>query len=225
MKLSIIIPVYNEAENIVALLRRLQNYRFQGHEVIVIDGGSRDNSFDCAVGMVDKLLMSKPGRAMQMNIGAEQASGEVLVFLHADTELPPQANNLIIDAMNKKHQWGRFNVRLSGQHRFFRVIETMMNWRSCITGIATGDQAIFVRRKVFQQAGGYPEIMLMDDIELSKKLKAFGKPACIKRRVTTSSRRWEKIGIVKTTLLMWQLRLLHFLGVSPDKLFTRYAGK
>ncbi len=225
MKLSIIIPVYNEAENIVALLRRLQNYRIQGHEVIVVDGGSRDNSFDCAIGMVDKLLMSKPGRAMQMNIGTEQASGEVLVFLHADTELPPQANNLIIDAMNKKHQWGRFNVRLSGQRRFFRIIETMMNWRSCLTGIATGDQVIFVRRNVFMQAGGYPEIKLMEDIELSKKLKKFSKPACIKNAVITSSRRWEKNGIVKTTLLMWQLRLLYFLGVSPDKLFTRYYRK
>lgn len=225
MKLSIIIPVYNEAENIVALLRRLQSYRFQGHEVIVVDGGSRDNSFDCAVGMVDKLLMSKPGRAMQMNIGAEQASGEVLVFLHADTELPPQANNLIVDAMNNKNQWGRFNVRLSGRHRMFRIIETMMNWRSCLTGIATGDQVIFVRRNVFLQAGGYPEIKLMEDIELSKRLKIFSKPVCIKNPVTTSSRRWEKNGIVKTTLLMWQLRLLYFFGVPPDKLFTRYYRK
>ncbi|MDT8451945.1 MAG: TIGR04283 family arsenosugar biosynthesis glycosyltransferase [Gammaproteobacteria bacterium] len=225
MKLSIIIPVYNEAENIIALLRRLQSYRLQGHEVIVVDGGSRDNSFECAVGMVDKLLMSKPGRAMQMNIGAEQASGEVLVFLHADTELPPQVNNLIVDAMNNKNQWGRFNVRLSGRHRMFRIIETMMNWRSCLTGIATGDQVIFVRRNVFMQAGGYPEIKLMEDIELSKKLKTFSKPACIKNPVTTSSRRWEKNGIVKTTLLMWQLRLLYFLGVPPDKLFTRYYRK
>ena len=225
MKLSIIIPVYNEAANIIATLRRLQNYRFQGHEVIVVDGGSRDNSFDCAVGLVDKLLMSRPGRATQMNIGAEQASGEVLVFLHADTELPPLANTLIAEAINKKQQWGRFNVRLSGQHRFFRIIETMMNWRSCLTGIATGDQVIFVRRNVFQQAGGYPEIKLMEDIELSKKLKAFSKPACIKQRVTTSSRRWEQNGMVKTVLLMWQLRLLHFFGVAPDKLYSRYYQK
>lgn len=225
MKLSIIIPVYNEAANIIATLRRLQNYRFQGHEVIVVDGGSRDNSFDCAVGLVDKLLMSRPGRATQMNIGAEQASGEVLVFLHADTELPPLANTLIAEAINKKQQWGRFNVRLSGQHRFFRIIETMMNWRSCLTGIATGDQVIFVRRNVFQQAGGYPEIKLMEDIELSKKLKAFSKPACIKQRVTTSSRRWEQNGMMKTVLLMWQLRLLHFFGVAPDKLYSRYYQK
>ena len=194
----------------------------QGHEVIVVDGGSRDNTFDCAVGLVDKLLMSKPGRAMQMNIGAEQATGEVLVFLHADTELPNLSNNLIIDVLKKTHQWGRFNVQLSGQHVLFRVIETMMNWRSRLTGIATGDQVIFVRRAVFQQAGSYPEIKLMEDIELSNKLKSFGKPACIKTRVITSSRKWEKNGIVRTTLLMWQLRLLHFFGVSPDKLYSRY---
>ena len=222
MKLSIIIPVYNEVDHIVAALRRLQNYRLQGHEVIVVDGGSRDNTFDCAVGLVDKLLMSKPGRAMQMNIGAEQATGDVLVFLHADTELPHLANKLIIDVMKNKHQWGRFNVQLSGQHVLFRVIENMMNWRSCLTGIATGDQVIFVQRAVFGQVGSYPEIKLMEDIELSKRLKSFGKPACIKSRVITSSRKWEKNGIVKTVLLMWRLRLLHFFGVSADKLHAQY---
>ena len=225
MKLSIIMPVYNEAENIIASLRRLHDYRFMGHEVIVVDGGSRDNSFDCAVGLVDKLLMSKPGRATQMNIGAEQATGDVLVFLHADTHLPEGANSLIVNALAQNHQWGRFNVRLSGQHILFRVIETMMNWRSSVTGIATGDQAIFVRREAFEQAGAYPEIKLMEDIELSKKLKKSGKPACIKQPVTTSSRKWEQNGVLKTVLLMWQLRLLHFLGVSPDKLFSRYYRK
>ncbi|MDH5612324.1 MAG: TIGR04283 family arsenosugar biosynthesis glycosyltransferase [Gammaproteobacteria bacterium] len=222
MRLSIIIPVLNESETLVVSLTRLQQYRQQGHEVIVVDGGSCDNSFDCALGLVDKLLMSKPGRATQMNIGAEQAAGEVLVFLHADTELPVLFNNLITDALNKNHQWGRFNVSLSGRHILFRIIETMMNWRSCLTGVATGDQAIFVRRSVFQQVAGYPEIKLMEDIELCRKLKFFGKPACIKSRVITSSRKWEKNGILKTLWLMWQLRLLHFFGVSSEKLFSRY---
>lgn len=225
MKLSIIIPVYNEVEHIVTALRRLQDYRLQGHEVIVVDGGSKDNSFDCAVGLVDKLLMSKPGRATQMNIGAEQATGDVLLFLHVDTELPHLANKFIEGVMNKNYQWGRFNVRLSGRHVMFRIIETLMNWRSCLTGIATGDQAIFVRQDVFNQAGAYPEIKLMEDIELSKRLKCFAKPVCIKQSVTTSSRKWEKNGILKTVLLMWQLRLLHFLGVSPDKLYSRYYRK
>ena len=221
MKLSIIIPVFNEAENIAATLERLQNYRQQGHELIVVDGGSRDNTIEHTQGLVDQLLISKPGRALQMNIGAELAKGDVLVFLHADTQLPDAADTLIIDAINQGQQWGRFNVRLSGQHILFRVIEIMMNWRSCLTGIATGDQVIFVQRAVFEQVGAYPEIKLMEDVELSKRLKSFGKPACIKQRVITSSRKWEKNGIIKTVMLMWRLRLLYFFGTSPDKLFSQ----
>lgn len=222
MKLSIIIPVYNDAKNITVLLRRLRNYRFQGHEVIVVDGGSRDNSFDCAMGLVDKLLMSKQGRALQMNVGAEQAEGDILLFLHADTHLPKDADKLIANVIEKDKIWGRFNVSLSGKHLFFRIIETMMNLRSCITGVATGDQAIFVKRSIFEQSGAYPEIKLMEDIALSKQLKSHGKPACINERVITSSRKWEENGIVKTVLLMWRLRLLYFLGVSPEKLSSLY---
>ena len=222
MKLSIIIPVFNEAENIANTLEQLQTYRQQGHEVIVVDGGSRDNTIDCVQDMADKLLISKPGRAMQMNNGAEQAQGDVLVFLHADTQLPDSVDSLIIAVINAGHQWGRFNVRLSGPHFLFRIIENMMNWRSCLTGIATGDQVIFVRREAFNQVGAYPEIKLMEDISLSKKLKAVGKPACIKQCVTTSSRKWESKGIVKTVLLMWRLRLQYFLGTSADKLHSQY---
>lgn len=222
MKLSIIIPVFNEAENIVAMLMRLQAYRQQGHEVIVVDGGSSDNTIDCVTGMSDKLLISKSGRAIQMNIGAEHADGETLVFLHADTFLPDNADDLIVNVITQGYQWGRFNVQLSGQHILFRIIETMMNWRSCLTAIATGDQVIFIRRALFWQVGGYPEIKLMEDIELSKKLKHFERPACIKKRVLTSSRKWEKNGILRTQLLMWKLRLLYFFGASPDKLYSQY---
>lgn len=222
MKLSIIIPTYNEVENIANILNQLQAYRQQGHEVIIVDGGSLDNTIEHTQGLVDQLLISKPGRAMQMNIGAEQAQGDVLIFLHADTQLPDSADTLIIEAIEQGYQWGRFNVRLSGQHILFRLIETMMNWRSCLMRIATGDQAIFVQREVFKQAGAYPEIKLMEDIELSKRLKSFSKPACVKKRVITSSRKWEKNGIVKTVLLMWRLRLLYFFGVSPEKLFALY---
>jgi len=222
MKLSIIIPVFNEAENIANTLEQLQTYRQQGHEVIVVDGGSQDNTIDLIQNMADQLLISKHGRAVQMNNGAEQAQGNVLVFLHADTQLPDIADTFIVNAIDQGYQWGRFNVRLSGQKILFRIIETMMNWRSCLTGIATGDQVIFVQRKIFEQVGAYPEIKLMEDVALSKQLKSFSRPACIKIRVKTSSRKWEKNGILKTVLLMWRLRLLYFFGVSPDKLFSQY---
>ena len=222
MKLSIIIPVFNEAENIAVTLSQLQCYRQQGHEVIVIDGGSQDNTIDRVKDLADKLLISKLGRAVQMNVGAEKANGEVLVFLHVDTTLQENTEGLIADVLAQGYQWGRFNVRLSGRHILFRIIEAMMNWRSCLTGIATGDQVIFVQTEMFKKVGGYPEIKLMEDIELSKCLKRLKKPACINQAVITSSRKWEKNGILITVLLMWRIRILYFFGVSPDKLFSQY---
>lgn len=222
MKLSIVIPVYNEADNIVTSLQRLQACRQQGHEVIVVDGGSQDGTLSLAQGMADQIFSSEPGRAKQMNAGARQATGELLIFLHADTQLPDNAPALMLEALNSKTHWGRFNVTLSGSHFLFRIIENMMNWRSCLTGIATGDQVIFVKRKIFEQAGAYPSIKLMEDIALSKQLKFFSKPACIKTRVITSSRRWQEKGLLRTMVLMWQLRFLYFIGVSPDKLVLKY---
>lgn len=222
MKISIIVPVLNEAETITATLQHLQKCRQQGHEVIVVDGGSEDDTIARANALVDKVLVSRCGRALQMNAGAERASGEGLVFLHADTLLPANACARLIDIFEQGKQWGRFNVRLSGQYWFFRVIETMMNLRSCFTSIATGDQAIFVLKSVFSKVGGFPEIELMEDIVLCRKLRSSSRPVCLKDRVITSSRKWESNGIMHTVFLMWRLRLMYFFGVPADKLARLY---
>lgn len=222
MKVSIIIPVLNEASNITGMLENLQPYRDQGHEVIVVDGGSTDNTVLSASRLADQVLKSECGRALQMNAGVKCAQGDVLLFLHADTILPKDACGLIVNALKQDKMWGRFNVRLSGGSWMFRIIECLMNWRSCLTAVATGDQAIFVLKRLFVDAGAYPEIRLMEDIALSKKLRNYIKPVCLKNHVVTSSRKWENDGVIKTVFLMWRLRLMYFLGVSPDKLAGYY---
>ncbi len=222
MKLSIIIPVLNEAEYIADTLKSLDPYRRQGHEVIVIDGGSDDDTVSIAAQYADKVLRSDAGRAIQMNSGIDKARGDVLLFLHADTRLPGDAASKIINAVEDGYFWGHFNVRLSGQHFMFRIIERMMNIRSCITGVATGDQAIFVSLESIEIVGVYPHLPLMEDVVFSKSLRDLGWPACIKQQVVTSSRRWEDKGILRTVLLMWRLRLLFFLGVSADRLAGQY---
>lgn len=222
MKVSIIMPVLNEEEAIVSTLQKLQVYRRQGHEVIIVDGGSGDDTIARTHGLVEKILKSKCGRAFQMNTGAEYASGEILLFLHADTVLPSDACSLITSIISNGKDWGRFNVRLSGKSWLFRIIENMMNWRSCATSIATGDQAIFVRKSLFLNVGAYPGIRLMEDIVLCRKLRNYSKPACIKDRVITSSRKWESNGIIRTVFLMWRLRLMYSLGASADTLARKY---
>lgn len=222
MKVSIIIPVLNEEETITSTLQYLQGYREQGHKVIVVDGGSHDDTVARTYGLVDQVLKSKCGRAFQMNTGAEHADEDVLLFLHADTVLPEKACSIITDAIGGGEEWGRFDVRLSGKSWLFRIIEKMMNWRSCLTSIATGDQAIFVRKALFLDVGGYPGIQLMEDIALSRKLRNHSKPACLKSCVTTSSRKWESNGILRTVFLMWRLRLLYSLGVPANKLAKQY---
>jgi len=233
-KLSIIIPVFNEAATLKPFLLGLQELlRLQIEqqivqqrvqcEIIVVDGGSNDNTRQIAESHCDKLLVSNTSRAIQMNAGAQHATGTILLFLHADTILPTDFFNLILNGINKERKfWGRFNVRLSGGEVMFRLVENMINIRSQLTGVATGDQAIFVRRKQFNEIGGFPEIDLMEDVALSKKLKKIESPLCISSRVVTSSRRWEQYGVWKTIFLMWRLRLAYFLGKNPNELKKKY---
>lgn len=222
MKISIIIPVLNEEACIVAILGPLQYLRKKGHEIILVDGGSTDATVGRSAGMVDQVLESNRGRALQMNNGASRATGDLLLFLHADTLLPDAVDSILDDAVNADRVWGRFDVRLSGRHVLLRVIEWMMNVRSRLTGIVTGDQAIFITRRLFVQAGGYPLIPLMEDIAISKTLKQYGRPLCLHQQVTTSSRRWEEKGILRTIWKMWSLRLRYFLGADPGKLAGDY---
>jgi rSAM/selenodomain-associated transferase 2 len=224
VSLSIIIPVLNEAESIPALLDSLQPLRRRGAEVVVVDGGSSDDTADLARAGADQVLLSAPGRARQMNAGAAAARGEILCFLHADSRLPEGADGLMINGLShSRRSWGRFDVTISGTHPLLRVIACMMNWRSRLTGIATGDQGLFVTRSLFEAAGHFPDIALMEDIALSRQLKIYGAPLCIVHRLTTSGRRWEKHGVWRTMLLMWRLRLAYWLGADPDKLVLRYV--
>jgi rSAM/selenodomain-associated transferase 2 len=222
MRLSIIVPVLDEAAGIAAALDALQGLRSRGHEVIVADGGSKDATTGLARPFADSVLVSPKGRAAQMSAGARAAAGEALVFLHADTRLPERADALIETALST-HLWGRFDVRIDSAHPMLAVVGAMMNLRSRISGIATGDQAIFVTRAAFEAAGGYPQIALMEDIALSASLKRIGPPACLAEKVITSARRWERNGVLATIVLMWRLRLAWFLGANPERLARIYA--
>jgi rSAM/selenodomain-associated transferase 2 len=222
--LSIIIPVLDEAACVEQALRALQPLRARGNEVIVVDGGSRDGSRELARPWVDKLLSAPCGRARQMNAGGARASRPVLLFLHVDTRLPDSADRIVSARLaDSGWRWGHFNVALSGRSLWFRLIETMMNWRSRVTGIATGDQAIFVTRELFDEAGGFPAIPLMEDIAWSKQVRGRCPPLCLEQRVLTASRRWEQNGVLWTIVQMWLLRAGYFLGVDPHRL-ARYYG-
>ena len=212
------VPVRNEAAGIRAALEALAPLRAAGHEVIAVDGGSEDATADLARPLCDRLIVAPRGRALQMNAGAREADGDVFVFLHADTRLPPHADDLIFHAL-KFSQWGRFDVEIEGSHPLLKVVAWSMNLRSRLTGIATGDQAIFVRRDAFP---GFAEIPLMEDIAFSRAMKRRGAPACLRSRVRTSGRRWESRGVLRTVLLMWRLRLAYALGADPARLAEKY---
>jgi rSAM/selenodomain-associated transferase 2 len=223
VRLSIIVPVLDEAPGIATTLSALQPLRARGHEVIVVDGGSIDATVELARPLADRVSASPRGRAAQMNAGAAIAGGDAFVFLHADTRLPGDADGLIDDALTA-HRWGRFDVRIDSTHRMLAVVGATMNLRSRLTGIATGDQAMFATRAAFGEAGGFPAIALMEDVALSSRLRRLGPPACLTEKVVTSARRWERNGIFGTILMMWRLRLAYALGADPQRLARIYAG-
>jgi rSAM/selenodomain-associated transferase 2 len=215
-------PVLDEAERVAGALAALRPLRSQGVRLIVVDGGSHDDTLAHCEGAADAVLASPLGRARQMNAGARAACGDALLFLHADTTLPPDALALVGDAL-VHHAWGRFDVRIVGRSRWLPVVAALMNARSRLTGIATGDQALFVRREAFDAVGGFPDQVLMEDIEICKRLRRHaGAPACLRAKVVTSGRRWDERGAWRTIVLMWRLRWLYWRGVSADRLAAAY---
>lgn len=227
MQLSIIIPVLNEAGVLPGLLDHLAPLRACGAEVIVVDGGSGDGSQQIASRAGAQVICTERGRARQMNAGASAAHGEVLLFLHADTALPLGAEQAIETAIRRGGRadeiaWGHFAVRIDGRAFMLRVVARLMNWRSRLTGIATGDQAMFMTRRAFEAVGGFPDQPLMEDIEMSKRLLARSRPICLMDRVVTSGRRWEANGVWRTIWLMCWLRWSYWRGVPASELARSY---
>ena len=223
LRLSIIVPVLDEAASIEVRLAALTGLRRAGCEVIVVDGDSSDDTCETAAPLCDLLIRSERGRAVQMNAGAARARTDLLLFLHADTALPNGALDAIEAATRGAAlAWGRFDVMLDSPRRTLKLVAAMMNLRSRLSGIATGDQALFMTRATFQQVNGFAPIALMEDVDLSKRLKRLARPHCLHLKVTTSARRWESRGVWRTIFLMWRLRLAFFFGASPDVLARRY---
>lgn len=222
--LSVIVPVWQEAGTIVDTLQALQPLRQAGHEVIVVDAGSPDGTAGLAHAWCDRVVESGKGRAVQMNAGASVARGNVLLFLHADTRLPESALAQLERFSHSRCGWGRFDVALRARRPIFRVIAWFMNRRSRLTGICTGDQGIFVRREVFEALRGFREMPLMEDIEISRRLRLVSRPWCIADPVVTDSRRWEQNGPWRTIVLMWRLRWRYWRGESPESLAKAYRS-
>jgi len=224
---AVVVPVLNEFNSIDACLQHLLEQSLFT-DIVIVDGGSTDGTLTVLAGYANSprvsLVSSQPGRGRQMNAGAAACHSDVILFLHADTWLPDNAIGSISNAIIRGAEWGRFNVQISGTSFLLRIVASMMNIRSCVTGICTGDQAIFMRRDVFAMLGGYSTIPLMEDIEFSRRLKRVARPVCIPARVITSARRWQSHGVVNTILKMWYLRLLYWLGVSPRRLARAYRN-
>jgi rSAM/selenodomain-associated transferase 2 len=223
LSLSIVIPVLNEAEHIDCFVKTLQGLRRQGAEVIIVDGGSTDNTLSAFPRhYVDEVLVSEPGRAYQMNTGAAKATGNWLLFLHADTSLPDNMPDLMLAWDLSGAKWGFFFIDLDNKRFIFKVVEWFINRRSYYTAIGTGDQCQFVQRDTFNEIGGFAKIPLMEDVELSKRLKRISKPLIVLKKAKTSSRKWQREGVVRTIILMWRIRFEWFLGASPEDLVAKY---
>ncbi len=224
--LSIIVPVLDEEAQIAATLHTLAPLRDRGVEVIVADGGSRDRTVALASPLADRVIAAARGRAVQMNAGANAARGRILVFLHADTLPPERTDELITRGLAESGRaWGRFDIRLAGTHPLLRIVGATMNLRSRLTGIATGDQCLFMTREAYLACGGFPEIALMEDIAMSVRLKRLSRPICLRAKAATSTRRWEKQGVLRTVIDMWLTRLSYFFGADPSVLARRYYGR
>lgn len=221
--LCIVVPVLNEAPGLAARLLELERFRVRGAHLVVVDGGSDDASLQIARAHADIAFVAPRGRAAQMNAGAAACPADMLLFVHADTRLPADADTLVARALRGPFGWGRFDVRIDSRRPALRLVERAMNLRSRVTAIATGDQSIFVRHDLFRAVGGFPDIPLMEDIALSRRLLSHGPPACLRRRVVTSARRWERDGVWRTILLMWRLRAAFYLGADPARLALRYG--
>ncbi|MDO9439310.1 MAG: TIGR04283 family arsenosugar biosynthesis glycosyltransferase [Beijerinckiaceae bacterium] len=222
-KLCIILPMLDEAAGAGALLSRLQPWRARGHRIVVADGGSRDATPEIARPLCDALVTAPRGRASQMNAGAALASEDILLFLHADTQLPPDAPEQIVAALAGEKAWGRFDVRIEGRSRLLPVVARMMNWRSRLGGIATGDQAMFMRRSAFEAVGGFDNLPIMEDIALSRRLLRLSRPACLSGPAVTSGRRWDRHGALRTIVLMWRLRAAFYMGADAHELAAKYG--
>ncbi|MEF8834102.1 MAG: TIGR04283 family arsenosugar biosynthesis glycosyltransferase [Halofilum sp. (in: g-proteobacteria)] len=223
MRISVIVPALDEGAGIAATLQALAPVRADGGEVIVADGGSGDDTVARAEPLADRVITADRGRAWQMNAGAGVAHGDVLWFVHADTIADADAGVHLRTALAESgREWGRFGVRLSDRRPLLRLVAWCMNRRSCLTGIATGDQGLFVRRAAFDAVGGFPEIRLMEDIALSRALRRRGRPLCLGVRLTTSARRWLDHGILRTIWLMWRLRFAYWRGTDPAELALHY---
>ena len=225
--LSIVMPVLDEGPQLAQRLAALQGLRRCGVELLVVDGGSTDGSLRIAQARADRVIAAPRGRARQMNAGARVAAGTVLLFLHADTQLPADAIPAIAAAISDKRAfgrgWGRFDVEIDSRRRLLRCVATAMNLRSRLTGIATGDQAIFASRALFDALGGFADIALMEDVDWSRRAKRLQRPVCLRQTVRTSARRWEQGGAWRTIALMWRLRLAYFFGADPQRLARRYG--